>query len=444
MILGRGRGSGSVKSDAEGRFIFNALHDPVVSLVAKKSGWGPGRANRVEWGSDDVVITMRPGVTIAGKVTDAEGRGVPGANVVADPRRVNEILHEEGYLQEPGTADTGSDGSYRIVDLEPGEYIIRVDTEEGVAEPVYVTAPGWGETYSAGDLQFQSGLHIRGRFTDRKTGEPVALVQVRLYTMDGRFVRNSKVRTGKDGAYDIGKLAPGVYQLGFAAPWPYFETQGVQGEMQQIDVRDGDAGNVDFSLEEGGAISGRVTDSNGKPVSNASVWLIIPGDDTRGYPHKGVQITTDERGEFSAGGVPPGSDWRVAACTNGYALGWSEPFQVALDEAVEDVCVTLGQGGVIAGTVRDDDGRPRAGVRVQASTWKRGDALDREYQRVSSLETETAKDGTYKIEKVSTGIVQMALFEPVTVERAGTLQANRPFRRLDVYVTEGETLTVDF
>ena len=76
-------------------------------------------------------------------------------------------------------------------------------------------------------------------------------------------------------------------------------------------------GGIDFVLEEGGAISGRVTDSSGNPIPNVQIDV---NDYDTGEGWGGNR--TDSNGEYTITGLASG-DYRVRACPS--CVGPDEP-----------------------------------------------------------------------------------------------------------------------
>ena len=77
-------------------------------------------------------------VTIAGRVADQNGALIPGATVTA-------VLVKTGVER---TAVADDDGRYRIIELEPGEYVVRVSSEGFATEEKTNLVTVAGKTFS--------------------------------------------------------------------------------------------------------------------------------------------------------------------------------------------------------------------------------------------------------------------------------------------------------
>ena len=146
-----------------------------------------------------------------------------------------------------------------------------------------------------------------------------------------------------------------------------------------------------------------VTSMEGKPIAGARIELVPgPKDDfnRQFVPHakdppRGRTVTCDEDGRATLDDVPPGR-WFVVAEAPGFARHALAGLVREGDEAVETT-VALADGHTFAGTVRDPDGAPAAGVTVilvpRATFVTDG----------TCLRTTTAKDGSYRFEGVDAG-----------------------------------------
>lgn len=107
---------------------------------------------------------------------------------------------------------------------------------------------------------------------------------------------------------------------------------------------------------------------NGQPIRRALITFVVDSDGRQLHT-----TSTDDRGRFTIAGLPAGNV-QLSASKPGYVYepmryGVGAPIAVASGKTV-DVTVRLGRGGVIAGTVRDENGQamPGVGVRVQRVT----------------------------------------------------------------------------
>ena len=117
------------------------------------------------------------------------------------------------------------------------------------------------------------------------------------------------------------------------------------------------------------AVSGTVVDSaTGQPLSKVSIQIEGLGDDIAVAPF----TTTDAKGSFTVVDLPPGQ-YRLKGRRNGYletyygarrAEGSGTPITLEAGQNLSGLTFKLMPFGVIAGTVRDQDGEPLAGATI--------------------------------------------------------------------------------
>jgi 5-hydroxyisourate hydrolase-like protein (transthyretin family) len=195
-----------------------------------------------------------------------------------------------------------------------------VGAERDAGTPVVVTAPG---AATGIDFALVQGGVITGTVLNARTGEPVVGIRV-----DASGERASgHGTTDERGRYEITGLAGGRHAL-FTSSHRWINSQPplrVLGQVYQgppcwnlscplgagtaVSVSAGlTVRGVDFSLAEGGVISGVVTNApTGKPVAGARVHF---------YSSTGDQIDwvrTNANGRYASGGLPTGTYLAVAA-----------------------------------------------------------------------------------------------------------------------------------
>jgi protocatechuate 3,4-dioxygenase beta subunit len=126
---------------SDGTFEFGLLRPGRYWLRANASGHAPGAAGPVvvtaDHKSDEVIIELTSGGTLAGTVTDDKGRPLGGARVmVFDPMSPFRTARTR----------TGADGGYQLEGVQPGRRSIRV-SKRGYLSSVAsgITVPAGGE-----------------------------------------------------------------------------------------------------------------------------------------------------------------------------------------------------------------------------------------------------------------------------------------------------------
>lgn len=162
---------------------------------------------------------------------------------------------------------------------------------------------------------------IRGRITDRESGQPIARASVRLTPVGPPGTMQGVVTDG-DGRYQFTGLAPGRYMLlteppdgtaaylahRFGQERPFDPRLG--GTGTPVTLARGATFTADVALWRALAIEGRVVDDLGQPVANVPVGA-SPASMPEGTL-SGMTRTSDDRGMFRVFGLAPGQ-YRLCA-----------------------------------------------------------------------------------------------------------------------------------
>ncbi|MGH9906926.1 MAG: MSCRAMM family protein, partial [Pyrinomonadaceae bacterium] len=152
---------------------------------------------------------------------------------------------------------------------------------------------------------------VRGKVTIKGKGAAGITVGLRTGNYDGRRASRYKGVTDQEGNYRITNVQPGTYQVLPAAP--AYVVSGEPGGKSLIIAEGESVEGVDFALARGGVITGRVTDSEGRPLIEEMVNL-LPAD-TSNQPGPFIvgarHGQTDDRGIYRMFGIPEGK-YRVA------------------------------------------------------------------------------------------------------------------------------------
>jgi hypothetical protein len=109
-----------------------------------------------------------------------------------------------------------------------------------------------------------------------------------------------RATTDDDGIYRITNVPPGTYEVILASP-VYVPTEGrkslIVGKNETVE-------SIDIALKRGGVITGKVTDTDGRPVIEEMVY-VSAATTTQQRPYFRY-IRTDDRGIYRAYGIPAG------------------------------------------------------------------------------------------------------------------------------------------
>jgi protocatechuate 3,4-dioxygenase beta subunit len=266
-------------SDTAGRFRFDNVTPGDYGLWAGAQGYvrnsgrllAPSQAVSVaeEKTIKDFAIRLEPLGTISGKVLDENGDPVPGA--AADGLQYS-YSREGAQLAHRAMSTTNDRGEYRLFDLEPGRWYLRVTKSmvqpnaKGRVHSVLAEMdfrvtfyPGAVREAEAGSIEVAAGAELRQI--------DVRLRKVRVYHIRGKVIdaggqAAAKARveiegvgyaeTRPDGTFDVLGVPPGAYPVAG-------EIQGdhkLVSAMQQVTIEDRDVNGVVLRLEPAATVRG--------------------------------------------------------------------------------------------------------------------------------------------------------------------------------------------
>lgn len=326
-------------------------------------------------------LVLKAGATIEGRVTDTRGLPVEGAEIRA-------LLDQEGMesrmafpeMGPPPDARSGSDGRFRIADLERSQYILIV------LHPAYPKALVRGIAAPATNpihIELQPSRRLSGRVVGPE-GEPV--LEARIETVEKTLGSTSFAELGQTnskGEFQGSGLKPGLLDLQVTAPG-YRQTQwrGIRVPQDRdpepvtivmergrpighslTDERGSDvAGQVErlevlLSREAPGAITGRVLGL--PPEALSRVRIQADNDNELDWPETRV----DKEGRYRLSGLRSGL-WYVMAIHPDGPRVWAE---VQFEPGAEAVLDLQFEGLPFSGSV-SLDGRPWQGAQISATS----------------------------------------------------------------------------
>src|SRR5688500_2277730 len=165
---------------------------------------------------------------------------------------------------------------------------------------------------------------ISGRVVAADTGSPIRRAQIRINSRDANFNRN--VATDSEGRYEFTGLSDGRYRL-FVSKAGYVALEYGQARPfeagKPLDIATGQVlEKMDFSLPRGSAITGRITDEFGDPITDVQVqamrYQFVNGQ--RDLVPTGRFAQTDDLGAYRLFGLMPG-DYIVRASLRDMPMG---------------------------------------------------------------------------------------------------------------------------
>ena len=300
----RGAEPPKLMTDPQGRFIYRNLPPGSYELMTTKPGYingaygrrrhdGPSRSvqlSRGERATDLTILLWRPG-TISGVIVDEAGEPMVSAPVRAYRRTVvngRSVLELTGPSQ--GTDDRGS---YRLANLEPGEYLVAVPAAGGSAPTSLVEAyRAGGSTNDPARRELSATISATG--LSAASGGNVTRVGGRVVALP----RGLAPPTG-DGLPSV------VY------PTTYYPAATAAREATMIALRSGEVkAGIDISMRPVPAVkvSGTVLRPDG-PAAHFVVELETPEHPASSFASNNIApvTATDPSGAFLFPAVPAGT-----------------------------------------------------------------------------------------------------------------------------------------
>jgi protocatechuate 3,4-dioxygenase beta subunit len=323
-------------------------------LIARDLVNGLAALVEIEEDATNATLKLEPGLAIAGRAIDANGKAVTNAEA-----QVMLLTERMGTtIGEPVSGDAG--GRFEIRGLPRNQRY-----------GVNLSAKGYGranrnlETEETGKASVEldpltlptADLRISGVVVDNED-KPVSGAHVNGY---GDSQAQVNGQTDSKGRFDLGPVCAGPIQLSANAPTggSYGGAQAEGGDTN-ITLRLGTVQN--FSSRAGTKYKGVVTDSEGKPAPKVSVHL---------YPNYSgpSENKTDAEGRFTLVegeryGNPAGGHVIIARDIERNLAAAVDP-----EEGTTNVSLKLEPGLVLTGQVTDMDGKAIAGAQVQPMIW---------------------------------------------------------------------------
>jgi protocatechuate 3,4-dioxygenase beta subunit len=341
------------KSDAEGKYELMGFGTVRARVNVKAKGYLRSRTYvtpNAEGGDITQDIKLRRGGSASGKVLDPTGKPVAGAKVSASAHR----LFQGGEY----VFTTADDGTFLAEGLNPGQVNLYA----------YATgfAPGStlnSATVVAGEVtpDLEIRLKVPGNLTGKvldALGEPIDGVNVQIWPINQRGIRSPvyrpvPVQTQADGVFTHPDLASGTYGV-------RVEKKGYTSQIRQnlVVSEGGSLTCVDFTLQKGSFIAGKVVDTDGKPVAAATVRAHAQQVATRVWQR--VTAQTKEDGTFRLEGLQEGTYYLRASKT-----GLGTAYQSNVATGTELLELKMRELNTITGTVvLTGTGKPAAAFKL--------------------------------------------------------------------------------
>ncbi|MDQ7780066.1 MAG: carboxypeptidase-like regulatory domain-containing protein [Planctomycetota bacterium] len=378
---------------------------------------------------------------IAGVVQNTAGAPIEGAEVETECDRPQSSADSTPKPQsadpEPDSAKTKHANRKTMTDTD-GRF--RIDGLHGCASQVTARAKGYASAVQSWVktgrtdlvLRLAPGATLFGKVTRRSDGSPVAGAEVKV-TGDAAGPRGERlygrrvsetVKTGEDGYYLFDDVHAGPTAVVVRA-----DAAGLAWEEAAIELAESGRKELNFSLADGGAVSGLVSDaSTGAPI--AGVRVVVEREDRS---HK-TDTATDESGSYRFVGIIAGQVL-INTDAQGYLDGPSpgRHRKVTIVAGKETtVNFALKRDAEVSGCVTDEDGVPVADAGV--TIW--GDTGTERW----GSRRQTDREGEYRFDDLAPGRARVTVRHQRYVEKTSQeieLHEGEHVARVDLVLARG-------
>ncbi|MFT5291474.1 MAG: hypothetical protein ACI8QS_002064 [Planctomycetota bacterium] len=359
----------------DGSFTLKGLPSGQVTLVVEASAYLPLRIPLEEpllpgEQRTGMEVSLDRGGSLAGRVFFPDGAPASDAivNFSMDPSAFQMGMGGAGTATRGGSGSVDATGHFLVSGLKGGPFLAKAQVEVPDGE----RAGSWSARQTkvaldSEDLEFrlEKAAEVRVRVTD---SDGTALGEFSLIaTLDGSAgmmgigaeKATENVTEAVDGVGVLSGLTAGNWLLdvradGFARP-----------EQLAFTVPAGDV-LLEVSLYPTATVLGRVIDTDGQPVADAQVGLVLGMEDLlSGDSAPRPSAVSDEEGRFELVNLNPGPSALVAKAED-FAASGTQVLDLDPGQIVEDIELILTMGGTVLGQVLDDEGNGKPGMMISA------------------------------------------------------------------------------
>ena len=378
-----------VPVNAEGRFELKALpaNRPYTVTVSAK-GFGQDQRNVEAQEPATRPVEVEPvqlavaDQRIAGVVVDSDDKPVRGA-----------FVHVSGEQQPSLNGRTDAKGRFSFDHVCAGQVNLSANNQKGGYGSVTAEAGHTNITVQLGVSHASpsagGSAKLAGIITDAD-GKPAAKVTVMLFPYTG-----TDKQTDAEGRFKL-SFNPNQWGGSQETPRVLIARDPARNLATALEVEP-EATNATLKLAPGLTLSGRITDSQGKALTNAEAQVLFRTE--RFGSMLGAAVRVDSDGRFEIKALPTGRRYSVTASAKGFGRDDRsiEPAETETRATLEPLQLLVADQR-IAGVVLDADDKPVANASVYCY----------EDKQPANLNGQTDSKGRFSFDKVCAGPIRVS------------------------------------
>lgn len=331
----------------------------IVSDVHPEIAKSPIKVRSDDW-YDAGDLSLEQGLVVQGRVVEATTKA-PIANATVymnTSNRAHAMAATPG--RERGTAIVTDGGGFFRFDNGPRQGLINLNVEaDGFASGNLLNQQVRADAANEFTLEIERGRTITGVVVD-EAGERIRSVKIQAQGLSSKTPQSETVYSGDDGEFEFPALRSGPYRL-TATTKSYADVE-IPLALTDEDVK--------IVLAKRATVKLRVIGANNRPVKSYRLSL------KRAFPNNPVGIGNvidfpdrninpgDYRGQWAIIEGLPSGNFKFQLTDRNHAKTLSPLFTVEEGGEAVEVTAALTMGGIITGTVIDDQGQPVRGALV--------------------------------------------------------------------------------
>ena len=411
----------------------------------------PGRAK------EGLLVTLRRGLTLAGKVRDGDGNPIAGAELTLSQSRAMRssrggamaMVRLAGGSTDLPRARSGADGRFELRGLPVGDYTVRVGAPGWATETLDAVKVTAEEPEQPLEVVLSPGAAISGTVRRRSGGGAEGFLVFARPQGSGGAPGSAleNLPTGPDGTFVLEGLRRGeTYDLQAmgGTPGPGPALRGIVAPAVDVEIVVTGTGRV-----EGTAVDAKT----GRPLTEfeaayeperggGMVVRIARRGSTRGAAGDGGRIRVEsDDGRFALEEVPAGK-WSVVVSAKGYQVARAGGVVVEEGTTTEGLEVRAMPGSLLRGRVTDGrSGRPvvEASVSASGEGGPRG-GLPPGLASLGDGGLLTDADGRFEVDGLPPGRVALRVEHPDYEERSETVELKEQGANVEIALSRGGTL----